>query len=89
MEIEGIDRCACCAPHVAKTGEIGLIKFTDSMAYKGGIRIHMVCGMRALRDYSLKQENLELIARDLSCKPTNAAEFFKNSPRTHNCSSRP
>ena len=77
VEIEGIDRCACCAPHVAKTGEIGLIKFTDSMAYKGGIRIHMVCGMRALRDYSLKQENLELIARDLSCKPTNAAEFFK------------
>ncbi len=77
VEIEGVDRCACCAPHVARTGEIGLIKFTDSMAYKGGIRIHMLCGMRALRDYAVKQKNLELIAAELSCKPTNAAQFFK------------
>lgn len=47
------------------------------MAYKGGIRIHMLCGMRALRDYAVKQKNLELIAAELSCKPTNAAQFFK------------
>ena len=25
VEIKGVDRCACCAPHVARTGEIGLI----------------------------------------------------------------
>lgn len=77
VEIESTDVCACCAPHVSKTGEIGLIKFTDSAAYKGGIRIHMVCGMRALADYDEKQKNLESIAKALSCNTNNAAEFFE------------
>ena len=27
VEIPGVDICACCAPHVAHTGEIGMIKF--------------------------------------------------------------
>lgn len=76
VEIENIDRCACCAPHVSRTGEVGLIKFTDSAAYKGGIRIHMSCGMRALNDYREKQKNLEEIAKALSCKTNNAADFF-------------
>lgn len=76
VEIDSVDRCACCAPHVSSTGEIGLIKFTDSEAYKGGIRIHMLCGMRALRDFSAKQQSLEHIARRLSCTSENATEFF-------------
>ena len=77
MEIENTDRCACCAPHVARTGEVGLIKFTDRAAYKGGIRIHMACGMRALRDYSEKQKNLQFIAKKLSCGTNNASDFFE------------
>ncbi len=45
------DRCACCAPHVLNTGEIGLIKLLDFIHYKGGVRIHMQCGLDALEDY--------------------------------------
>ncbi len=52
VEIEGIDVCACCAPHVASTGEVGLIKLLDFMRHRGGMRINMVAGYRALRDYS-------------------------------------
>ena len=36
--IPGYDVCACCAPHVERTGEIGLIKLTGAQRYKGGVR---------------------------------------------------
>lgn len=55
VEIDGIDLCACCAPHVRRTGEIGVIKIVRSESHRGGTRIYILCGERALRDYSLKQ----------------------------------
>ena len=51
VTIPGYDVCACCAPHVAYTGEVGQIKLLDFARYKGGVRIHMLCGMDALADY--------------------------------------
>ena len=36
VEIEGVDLCACCAPHVAQTGEIGIIKIISFIPYKKG-----------------------------------------------------
>ncbi|MBQ4259238.1 MAG: alanyl-tRNA editing protein [Lachnospiraceae bacterium] len=48
---EGIDSCACCAPHVARTGEVGLIKVLNFYPHKQGTRIEMVAGSVALRDY--------------------------------------
>ncbi len=48
---DDIDCCACCAPHLAKTGEVGLIKVIDSYSYKQGTRIEMVAGINALKDY--------------------------------------
>lgn len=77
VEIEGIDMCACCAPHVRTTGEVGYIKFTDAYSYKGGTRIHLACGMRAVRDAQIKFENLLAVAKALSASPNNTAEFFK------------
>lgn len=70
VEIAGVDVCACCAPHVKRTGEIGLIKLTDRMHYKGGERITMLCGFRALRDYRIKQENVKTIG-SLLCEKEN------------------
>ncbi len=51
VTVEGIDRCACCAPHVSRTGEIGVIKLLDAMRHRGGVRIWIKCGFDALRDY--------------------------------------
>ena len=68
VTIEGVDCCACCAPHVARTGEIGLIKLLDFIRYKGGVRIHMLCGEAALADYRLRYAQSAEISAKLSVK---------------------
>ena len=70
VTVPGYDVCACCAPHVSKTGEIGLIKLVHMMNYKGGERITMLCGNRALEDYDRKQENAKHIGA-LLCEKEN------------------
>jgi alanyl-tRNA synthetase len=51
VTVEGVDVCACCAPHVSRTGEIGIIKLLDFMRHRGGVRIWAKCGWDALQDY--------------------------------------
>lgn len=68
ITIDGYDVCACCAPHVAQTGEIGLIKITGCQKYKGGVRLNILCGGRALEDYSEKQDSVSKISAALSAK---------------------
>ena len=48
VSIEGYDICACCGTHVRTTGQIGQVKVTGFMHYKNGVRISILCGMRAL-----------------------------------------
>lgn len=62
VKIGDYDSCACCAPHVAYTGEVGLIKILDFMKHRGGTRIWMVAGKRALLDYRIKYENIKKIS---------------------------
>ncbi len=62
------DICACCAPHVKQTGEIGIIKIVDYYRYKGGTRIHALCGYDAVCDYISKHKDLKTIAARLSAK---------------------
>jgi len=62
VKIADYDSCACCAPHVAYTGEVGLIKILDFMKHRGGTRIWMVAGKRALLDYRKKYENIKKIS---------------------------
>ncbi len=68
VEVEGTDICACCAPHVSRTGEIGMIKILDFMKHRGGTRIWMVAGKRALRDYRARYESIKRISGML-CAP--------------------
>lgn len=69
VTIEGYDVCACCAPHVRHTGEIGILKIVDAVRYKGGSRISILCGSRALADYRKKQEEVSAVSVLLSAKP--------------------
>ena len=78
VEIEDVDLCACCAPHVRRTGEIGILKVVDYINYKGGIRISILCGSRALEHY----KTLDLITKEIShalSSPTN--ELIDNVKR--------
>lgn len=68
VEIPGVDLCACCAPHVESTGQIGLIKITNVMRHRGGVRINILCGGRALNDYTEKQDSVTAISVQLSAK---------------------
>lgn len=77
VTIPGYDICACCAPHVERTGEIGMIRLVDAAKYKGGTRVTMVCGFRALQDYLIKEQNVREISRQLSAKPYEAADAVK------------
>lgn len=74
VEIPGVDLCACCAPHVDTTGEIGLIKILSCNRHRGGCRMVMVSGMRALMDYQHKQHSVTEVSVALSAKPENIAD---------------
>lgn len=69
VKIPGGDVCACCGTHVKRTGEIGLVKFLSMIHYKGGVRISLLCGKRAMADYEKKREEVQKISVMLSAKP--------------------
>ncbi len=73
ITIPEIDTCACCGTHLARTGEVGLIKLLSPMRYKGGVRIGLLCGERALADYRLKDSQTAEISRLLSVKQNESA----------------
>ena len=68
VTIPEYDTCACCAPHVDTTGQIGMIKITSVQSHRGGIRVNILCGNRALKDYTIKQNNAVAISAALSVK---------------------
>ena len=74
VTIPGADCCACCGTHVHRTGEIGMIKILSRQKYKGGTRVSVVCGIRALLDYARKNEQANAISALLSLKPGELAE---------------
>lgn len=78
VTIPGFDVCACCAPHVKKTGEIGVIKLTHVQRYKGGVRVTMLCGSRALADYDRKSVSVSQISASLCAKEDEVAEAVEH-----------
>lgn len=74
VNVEGYDTCACCAPHVKQTGEIGIIKLYTWTRHRGGTRITMLCGMDALDDYNARCANITSISGLLSAKPMETAK---------------
>lgn len=62
----GGDRCACCGTHLARTGEVGLIKIVSAQHYKGGMRLLVACGQRAYRAVAEGWTDAEAAGRLLS-----------------------
>ncbi len=74
VTIEGVDVCACCAPHVKRTGEIGVVKIFESIRRKNGVRIRMLAGSRAYEDCAAKARSVSQISALLSAKPEGVAD---------------
>ena len=75
VKIGEADLCACCAPHVKRTGEIGVVKILDFMRHRGGVRIVMKSGLKALFDYREKYTSVYDVSVMLSSKQHEIASF--------------
>jgi alanyl-tRNA synthetase len=74
VEIPEYDICACCAPHVHRTGEIGMFKIQNVQNYKGGMRISFLCGFRALKEYRKKSAIISELSGVLTTNQDNVVE---------------
>ena len=82
VAIGDIDKCACCAPHVHHTGEVGLIKITKAIKWKEGTRIWFLCGSRALEYVQTVFKNVDEVARLTSESPDKIADGVKRFNET-------
>ncbi len=74
VTIDDVDCCACCAPHLKTTGEIGVIKILSSMRLRSGVRLFIACGKDAYLDYSAKHSQIKAVGSLLASKGDECAE---------------
>ena len=74
VRIEGVDTCACCGTHVRRTGSIGQIKLLGVMRYKGGVRVSILCGGRALDEENMQLAQVRRAATALSSQKHEVAD---------------
>ena len=73
VTVPGADVCACCGTHTAATGAVGQIKILAAENYKGGVRLSIVCGERALLAAQAMRQRQADIGALLSAKPSETA----------------
>ena len=66
VAVEGVDLCACCAPHVHLAGEIGSIRLPDAMRHRGGMRLILRAGSYALEEHQRQSAILSALSAALS-----------------------
>ena len=74
VEVPGFDSCACCGTHVAATGEIGVIKLFSAIGFRGGTRMEMACGKRALDKLNEAYEQNRQVCQAFSAQITQTGE---------------
>lgn len=84
VTIPGYDVCACCAPHVRRTGEIGMFKVMHIQNYKGGVRISILCGFRALIQYREKSRIISGLMQLLSAGQDTLLERVEQMKEANN-----
>ena len=74
VRIAGVDTCACCGTHCETTGQVGMIKVFSCIHYKGGSRLSILCGRRALEKLNEALAEQREVSHLLSAKPGTLAE---------------
>ena len=74
VNVEGVDTCACCGTHVPTAGGVGQIKVINMMNYKGGVRVFILCGMRALAAENEILDENQAVSHALSAKQGSLTE---------------
>ncbi len=69
VEFPEADRCACCGTHVARAGQVGVIKVLSCQKFREGVRLEILCGGRALHYLSSVYDQARAIGQRLSVKP--------------------
>lgn len=63
------DCCACCGTHVARAGQVGLVKVLSCQKFREGVRLEILCGGRALRCLGAVYDQAKAVGQRLSVKP--------------------
>ncbi|KAB3539068.1 metal-dependent hydrolase [Alkaliphilus pronyensis] len=66
IEVKNVDCTPCGGTHLSHTGEVGVIKIIKLEKIRGIARVEFLCGLRAFRDYQLKNEAINSISNILS-----------------------
>ncbi len=74
-----VDMCACCGTHVARAGEIGLVKLLSVEKFREGVRVEMLSGKRALDYLSMTYGQNHRISVLLSAKPGQTADAVQRT----------
>ncbi len=79
VEFPGVDLCACCGTHVARTGEIGLVKLLSVVKFHQGVRIELLCGKRAYDYLAAVTAQNRAVSGLLSAKPFETAKAVERT----------
>ena len=78
VQVGDVDTCACCAPHVERTGEVGVIKIVAHENYKGGVRLTVLCGARAVKRFQQQTDTLAELSALYSATPDKLTDAVKH-----------
>jgi len=79
--IPEFDYNPCGGTHPSRTGEVGLIKILGWERHRGNVRLEFLCGWRAMREYTAKQQKVKEAARLLG---TNEGDLIPELERLLN-----
>ena len=82
VQVPGYDSCACCGVHVAMTGEVGLVKLFSVVGLRGGCRVEMACGKRALALLNTAFEQNRQVSQAFSAKWPETGEAARRMNET-------